>query len=137
MPFVVYSLLRLAVFAGVLVALYAVGMRDWLLIVVAALAAFFVSYLALNGPRTRASEYLAARSEHRRATGEKFSREIEDEAAYEDAADDAARGLDRRGGGAELEGETEPEKDAEGELEHPGPGEHADEAGSGRTGQDR
>lgn len=86
-----YSLLRLGIFAVVLVILALAGMGSWLLVVVAALAAFFISYLTLNGPRTRAAEYLATRAEHRRSTGERFSRDIEDEAALEDAADDAAR----------------------------------------------
>jgi hypothetical protein len=48
-----------------------------------------LSYLTLRKPREAASRYLAERAEHRARTGERFSREIEDDAAAEDAAVDA------------------------------------------------
>ncbi|MDF2848710.1 MAG: hypothetical protein K0R97_2692, partial [Oerskovia sp.] len=44
----------------------------------------------LRGPRERAAQYLADRAARRKATGEQFSREIEDDAAFEDAAVEAA-----------------------------------------------
>jgi len=91
-PVVVYSVLRLLLLAVALGALWLAGMRGWLLVLVAAVVALMLSYLTLNKPREAASRYLAARSEHRARTGERFSREIEDDAAVEDAAVDAADG---------------------------------------------
>lgn len=134
MPFVVYSLLRLAIFVGALGVLAYAGMRGWLLVIVAALAAFFISYLALRRPRERAAVYLADRAEQRKSSGERFSREIEDDAAREDAAADAVRASDE---GTALEREAKSEQDPESELEHPGAGEHTDESGTRRPGEDR
>ncbi|MFD4994252.1 DUF4229 domain-containing protein [Cellulosimicrobium cellulans] len=93
MPVVVYSVLRLLLFAAALGVLWFAGLRGWLLVLVAAVVALMLSYLTLRKPREAASRYLAARAEHRARTGERFSREIEDDAAAEDAALDAA--LDR------------------------------------------
>ena len=92
MPVVVYSVLRLLLFVVALGALWLAGMRGWLLVLVAAAVALMLSYLTLNKPRGAASRYLAERSERRARTGERFSREIEDDAAVEDAAVDAADG---------------------------------------------
>ena len=92
MPVVVYSVLRLLLLAVALGALWLAGMRGWLLVLVAAAVALMLSYLTLNKPRGAASRYLAERSERRARTGERFSREIEDDAAVEDAAVDAADG---------------------------------------------
>jgi hypothetical protein len=92
-PVVVYSVLRLLLFAVALAALWFAGLRGWLLVLVAAAVALMLSYLTLRKPREAASRYLAERAEHRARTGERFSREIEDDAAAEDAALDAA--LDR------------------------------------------
>ncbi|MBN0042459.1 DUF4229 domain-containing protein [Cellulosimicrobium cellulans] len=90
MPVVVYSVLRLLLFAVALAALWFAGLRGWLLVLVAAVVALMLSYLTLRKPRDAASRYLAERAEHRARTGERFSREIEDDAAAEDAALDAA-----------------------------------------------
>ncbi|WP_336721510.1 DUF4229 domain-containing protein [Cellulosimicrobium cellulans] len=90
MPVVVYSVLRLLLFAAALGVLWFAGLRGWLLVLVAAVVALMLSYLTLRKPREAASRYLAARAEHRARTGERFSREIEDDAAAEDAALDAA-----------------------------------------------
>ncbi|MFE6234151.1 DUF4229 domain-containing protein [Cellulosimicrobium sp. NPDC057862] len=98
MPVVVYSVLRLLLFAAALGVLWFAGLRGWLLVLVAAVVALMLSYLTLRRPREAASRYLAARAEHRARTGERFSREIEDDAAAEDAALDAA--LDREEGAA-------------------------------------
>ncbi|MCR1982673.1 DUF4229 domain-containing protein [Cellulosimicrobium cellulans] len=89
MPVVVYSVLRLLLLAVALGALWFAGLRGWLLVLVAAVVALMLSYLTLSKPREAASRYLAARAEHRARTGERFSREIEDDAAAEDAEADA------------------------------------------------
>lgn len=88
---VIYSVLRLAIFGVLLLLLTWAGMRGWLLVLVAALLAFLVSYLVLRKPREAAATYLADRAAHRARTGERFAREIEDDAAIEDAAVDAAK----------------------------------------------
>ncbi len=90
MPVVVYSVLRVLLFVVALVVLGLAGLRDWLLVLVAAVVALMLSYLTLRRPREAASRWLAARAEHRSRTGERFSRQIEDDAAVEDAALDAA-----------------------------------------------
>ncbi|MBD8079488.1 DUF4229 domain-containing protein [Cellulosimicrobium arenosum] len=126
MPLVVYSVLRLLLFAAALGVLWMLQMRGWLLVLVAAAIAFMVSYLALRGPREAAAVYLAERAEHSRRTGERFSREIEDDAALEDAAVDAAR-ADETGSERDVvtpersEREPDPEQDAVRELEEPRP----------------
>ncbi|MFB8227182.1 DUF4229 domain-containing protein [Cellulosimicrobium sp. NPDC055967] len=89
MPVVIYSVLRLLLFAAALGVLWFAGLRGWLLVLVAAVVALMLSYLTLRKPREAASRYLAERAEHRARTGERFSREIEDDAAAEDAALDA------------------------------------------------
>ncbi|OLT54217.1 DUF4229 domain-containing protein [Cellulosimicrobium sp. CUA-896] len=94
MPLVVYSVLRLLLFAVAVGALWLVGLRGWLLVLVAAAVALMLSYLTLRGPRDAASRYLAERAERRARTKERFSRAIEDDAAAEDAAVDAADGSD-------------------------------------------
>lgn len=87
---VIYSVLRVLLFAVAAVVLYLVGMRGWLLVLVAAVVALAVSYLALQKPREAAAVWLAERSARRARTGERFSRSVEDDAALEDAAVDAA-----------------------------------------------
>lgn len=89
-----YTLWRILLFVAALGAGYVVGLRGWLLVVVAAVVALAVSYLTLRKPRDAAALWLAERAERRKATGKRFSREIEDDAAYEDAAVD--RSDDRR-----------------------------------------
>ena len=94
---VIYSALRLAIFAVLFVVLYALNLGHWVVCaVIAAVLAFLVSYLVLRGPRERAAVYLADRSARRKATGEQFSREIEDDAAFEDAAVDSAAAQEAR-----------------------------------------
>lgn len=110
MPVVVYSVLRVLLFVVALLVLWFAGLRDWLLVLVAAAVALMLSYLTLRGPREAASRWLAGRAEHRARTGERFSREIEDDAAAEDAAYEAAAD------GAEPTGAT---ADAPARTEHP------------------
>lgn len=93
----IYSVLRLLLFAVALGVLWFAGLRGWLLVLVAAVVALMLSYLTLRTPREAASRYLAERAEHRARTGERFSREIEDDAAAEDAALDAQEDAASRG----------------------------------------
>ncbi|MBE1878618.1 DUF4229 domain-containing protein [Myceligenerans pegani] len=88
MPFLIYTVLRLALFAGSLGLLYLAGLRSWLLVGVAAVAAFALSYVLLHGPRDAAAAWLADRRERRRAgTGGSVA---EADAAHEDAVVDRA-----------------------------------------------
>lgn len=85
MPFIIYSVLRLALILVLGVILYAVGLRDLLLPVVAIVLALMVSYLVLTKQREAAAVYLAGRKKTREVTGERFSRAVEDDAALEDS----------------------------------------------------
>lgn len=96
MPLIVYSVLRLAVLAAAMLALWAVGMGGWLLVVVAALAAWAISYVVLAGPRDRAALWLAERARRRREAGSRFTPGVEADAAAEDAE---AEGAKDRGAG--------------------------------------
>ena len=60
-----YSLLRLVIFVVTVGVLYAVGMGGWLVVLVAAIIAAGVSYLALAKPRESAALYLQDRAERR------------------------------------------------------------------------
>lgn len=91
MPVIVYSVLRLALLAVALVAGALAGLRDWLLVVVAALVAWGLSYVLLPGPRDAAARWLADRAERRRATGVRFSPGVEADEDAEDAEADAVR----------------------------------------------
>jgi len=107
-PVVVYSVLRVLLFVVALVVLWFAGLRDWLLVLVAAALALMLSYLTLRRPREAASRWLAERSEHRARTGERFSREIEDDAAAEDAAFEAAAdGPESTGAAADAHARTD------------------------------
>lgn len=130
MPFAVYSLQRLGLFVASLLALWALHLGSWLLVVLAAFLAWALSYLLLAGSRDRAALWVAERVEGRR-TGQRFSAGVESDALDEDAAADeqttASRGSD---------GQAEPEEHAVAELERPGPGEHRPEEQAPRTGED-
>lgn len=91
MPLVVYSALRLALFGAALGVLWLVGMGGWLLVVVAALVAWALSYVALAGPRDRAARWLAERSQARRESGVRISSRVDADAAAEDAEADGPR----------------------------------------------
>jgi len=104
----VYSLLRLGLFAVCLGVLYLVGMRSWLLVVLAALIAWGLSYVLLNRWRDAAASQLAEAAERRKELGGKaeLTGKARAEADLEDAADEAAR---------TAEPETEPASGHEGE----------------------
>ncbi len=141
MPFVIYSLQRLGLFAAALLALWALHLGGWLLVVVAAFLAWAVSYLALAGPRDRAALWVSDKVERRR-TGPRFSPALEADAMDEDS--EAAPGAGAQAGAGEVasdptgsERQAEPEQDAVAEGEHAGPGEHGAQEHSSGTGQDR
>jgi hypothetical protein len=85
---VIYTVLRLALFAGALGLLYAVGLRSWLLLGVAAVVALALSYVLLNGPRDAAATWLAERRDRRRTR--KGGSTADQDAAHEDAIVDRA-----------------------------------------------
>lgn len=82
MPVVTFSLLRLGLLAVSLGALWLVGLRDWLLVVVATVVALALSYLFLARQRDAAARYLAERSERRKA--ERAERAVGPDEAAED-----------------------------------------------------
>jgi hypothetical protein len=86
-PLLVYTLLRLGLFVALLVVGYLVGLRSWLLLLVALVVAFTVSYLALRRQRDAAAVWLAERSERRRAAKEQT---VDEDAAFEDSVVDQA-----------------------------------------------
>ena len=54
MPVIIYSVLRLGLFAAALVGLWLAGMGGWLLVLVAALVAWALSYAVLGSRRDAA-----------------------------------------------------------------------------------
>jgi hypothetical protein len=99
---VTYTVLRLALFAAALGLAYVVGVRGWLLAVVALIVSFAVSYLALPKQKDAAAAWLAARSERRAARrgGDKESLDsrIAEDAAAEDAVFDDPESPSTRSG---------------------------------------
>jgi len=95
-PFVVYSVLRLALFGACLGLLWWAGLRSWLVVIVAAFLAWGLSYVLLSGPRDAAARQLADRAERRRAAGDTtvLGRRAQEDADVEDAADEATRTQD-------------------------------------------
>lgn len=61
----IYSLLRLAIFVVTVGVLYLVGMGGWLVVLVAAIIAAAVSYLALAKQRDAAAVFLEDRAARR------------------------------------------------------------------------
>jgi hypothetical protein len=124
----VYSALRLAVLAAALGLGWLLGLRSWLLVLVAAVIAALASYVFLRGPRDAAAADLAARARARAAD------RADDDAAVEDAADERARRPVRAPGGGPAgasEGERHGEQDAVAELDEPGVAQDEDELAPG------
>ena len=94
MPFIIYSVLRLGLIVLLGGVLYAVGVRDLLLPVLAIVLALMVSYLVLGKQREAAAVYLAGRKKTRDGTGERFSRAVTDDAAFEDEQVNTVVGAD-------------------------------------------
>lgn len=89
MPVLIYSLLRLALFAVCTVALAFAGMGWLFAVILGAVLAGLLSYLLLAGPRDRAALWMQARSE-RRGDRPKLSKRAAEDAAVEDAVVDEA-----------------------------------------------
>ena len=88
-PVVVYSLLRLGLFALALVGLWLAGMGGWLLVLVAAVVAWALSYVLLGQWRDGAARWIADRRSDDRP---RFSAQVLADADAEDAEAAAARG---------------------------------------------
>jgi uncharacterized membrane protein YedE/YeeE len=81
---IIYSVLRLGLFVLAMAGLWLAGMGGWLLVLVAALVAWALSYAVLGGRRDAAARWLAQRHGAR----PRFSPGVEADAAAEDAASD-------------------------------------------------
>jgi hypothetical protein len=134
---VVYSVLRLVLFAAALGLGYALGLRSWLLVLVAAVIAAATSYLVLRAPRNSAAAELAEWTERRHVahagSGASATGLVANLASG--LAADAARRADSAGAvvPGSSEGESDAEQDAVGELEEAGVAQHGDELQSGRA----
>lgn len=86
MPFLKYTVLRLALFVAALGVLAVVGARGWLLVLLAAVTSMVLSFLLLGGPRDELTEVIARRADpaNRRRGG--LDRGLDEDAAAEDAA---------------------------------------------------
>jgi hypothetical protein len=127
--FVRYSLLRLMLLLGVLVALWLVGglwapLRDpvWLVLATAVLSVV-LSYFVLRVPREAMTQQIADRLATRPS-----GPVLDDDAEAEDAEVDDARTSAQR--------QPQPEQDAEGQLGAPGVAQHGDQPEAGGTGAD-
>lgn len=89
MPVVTYSVLRLGVFVVALGGLWLAGLGGWLLVLVATVVAFALSYGFFGRQRDAAARWLA---ERRAGNRPRFSRAVTDDAAQEDAAAERLRG---------------------------------------------
>ena len=77
-PVARYTVLRLLVFFGCLSVGWLVGLRSFLLLIVAALASTAISFFALNRFRQETVDVVEQRVEHRRARSQEL-REAEDD----------------------------------------------------------
>ena len=93
MPLLVYSLLRLVLFVACWVALVWAGLNPWISVVVAALAAWGLSYVAFRGPRDAAARWLAEQEAKRKGKPQLSARARQD-AADEDALVESGDGQD-------------------------------------------
>jgi hypothetical protein len=76
-----YTVLRLMIFFGLLCALWLLGLREWLLLGLAALGSVVVSYFVLQGPRAQFSASIARRvDEHARRAELAHTGEIDEDA---------------------------------------------------------
>ena len=110
MPLVAFLVLRAALLAAVLGVLWLAGLRSWLLVAVAVVVAYAVSYVALHRPRDAAARWLADRAQARRTSGTGFSATVAADAEAEDAEAAEASGPERR---TPRTADTAPAPDAE------------------------
>ena len=106
MPFIIYSALRIALIVVVGVALYLVGMRGWLLGVVAILVALLVSYLALSRQREAAALYVATRRSQRQTSGVQLNERLDRDNADEDEAIDSSAAQPAHGARVPVDDQT-------------------------------
>ncbi len=92
-PVVVYSVLRLVLFAAATGLLWWAGMRSWLAPLLAAFLAWGLSYVLLGRQRDGAALWLAQRAEQRRARGGRTAREAADAAAEDAEAEQVDDGV--------------------------------------------
>jgi Protein of unknown function (DUF4229) len=89
-PLVIYSALRLGLFAALTLLMHFwAGMEWWFAALISVFAAWGLSYTMLDGPRDAAARYLADRAEARKARKGLSVGQSED-AEVEDAVQDAA-----------------------------------------------
>jgi hypothetical protein len=118
-PLLVYSVLRLALFGACWVALLWAGfVNPWVAAVVAALAAWGLSYVALPGPRDAAARWLAEQDARRKRGVPQLSararRDADDEDALIGEQDEMADGEVAPGGEQDERGEANPDEPAPG-----------------------
>ncbi len=106
MPFIIYSALRIALIVVVGVVLYLVGMRGWLLGVVAILVALLVSYLALSRQREAAALYIATRRTQRQTSGVQLNERLDRDNADEDEAIDSSAAQPAHGARGPVDDQT-------------------------------
>lgn len=118
MPLVLYTLLRLGLFAVALVGLVLAGVGGWLAVLLAVVIAWAAAYLLLTRQRDDAVRWMAERSQRRKEAGVRFSRGVEDDARAEDAESEQVP----RPAATASEGQAQTEQDAVTELERRRPG---------------
>ncbi|WP_162616506.1 DUF4229 domain-containing protein [Xylanimonas allomyrinae] len=91
MPFLLYSLYRVVVFAAVFALLLLLGAQPVVAGVVGVVVAAAVAYLFLRPARDAAAAWIAARAQARteRHRQGRFARRVAEDESMEDAADDA------------------------------------------------
>lgn len=94
-PFLVYTVLRLGLFVAVLAVVGLLGARGWLLLVIAAVVSFALSYVLLRGPRERLAAQVADRVGERTDPARRKQSKLDDDARAEDAAADDLGRADR------------------------------------------
>lgn len=91
MPLVIYSALRLGLFAALTLLMHFwAGMEWWFAALISVFAAWGLSYTMLDGPRDAAARYLADRADARKERKGLSVGQSED-TEVEDAAQDAAQ----------------------------------------------
>lgn len=125
-----YTLLRLMLLFGVLIALWLLGglvpaLRDPVLLVMfTVVVSVVLSYFVLRGPREAMTAQLAGRAAVRSARAQ----DVDPDAEAEDAEAEAARSAQRK---------AEAQQDAEGQLRAPGVAQDGDQGQADGTGADR
>ncbi|MFC8600684.1 DUF4229 domain-containing protein [Isoptericola sp. NPDC057191] len=112
MPLVMYTVWRILLFVAALGGGYLLGLRSWLLVLVAAVVAFAVSYLALGGPRDSAARWLAEKEQRRKDGSAKHDVDTDYEDAVMDRESAEGTGTAADGSGADGRGADGSERQA-------------------------